>query len=108
MKPFDIYTFDFPGVGEHPAVILGTERRVGNKPQINILLCTSQRAARPALEHEVLLNGADGMDWETLCKCDLVYLAEKSLVKKKARQRFQRTPPPDRRACHRSLGFAGF
>lgn len=32
----------------------------------------SQAAAR---KHEVLLDSEDGLDWETLCRCDALYLA---------------------------------
>ena len=46
MKAFDIYTFDFPGAGIHPAVILGEENRLAHKPKINVLLCSTQRATR--------------------------------------------------------------
>ena len=78
MKPWEIYSYQIPGVREpHPAVVLGHIDRVANKPQVNILLCTTQRAGRPTLAHEVLLNGADGLDWESLAKCDLTYLVEK-------------------------------
>jgi len=28
----------------------------------------------------VLLDSADGLDWETICKCDLVYSVEKALL----------------------------
>ena len=45
---------------------------------MNVLICTTQRAARPPRETEVRLNGADGLDWETLCRCDLLWLVEKS------------------------------
>ena len=27
-----------------------------------------------------MLNGADGLDWETLDKCDLMYLVEKETL----------------------------
>jgi hypothetical protein len=42
-----------------------------------VLIGSSQRATRSARENEILLNGADGLDWETLVKCDLMYLVEK-------------------------------
>ena len=42
-----------------------------------MLIGSSQKASRPARENEVVLNGADGLDWETLVKCDLMYLVEK-------------------------------
>ena len=73
MKPWDIYTWNFPNAGEHPAVILGAEDRVKNKPMLNVLLCSSQRATRPPKGSEVILDRADGLDWPTLCKCDFVY-----------------------------------
>jgi hypothetical protein len=40
---------------------------------LNVLLCSSQRANRGPKSTEVLLDRADGLDWATLCKCDLVY-----------------------------------
>ena len=73
MKPWEIYTWDFPGAGEHPAVILGTVERVERKPMLNVLLCSSQRTNRAPKATEVVLDGSDGLDWPTLCKCDLVY-----------------------------------
>ena len=33
MKPWDIYTWEFPEVEDHPAVILGTEARLASKPK---------------------------------------------------------------------------
>ena len=75
MKPWDIYTWTFPEAGPHPAVIVSSPARVAHKPVVNVLLCSSQRASRPAQEHEVLLNSADGLEWETLCKCDLLHVA---------------------------------
>src|SRR4051812_8037129 len=73
MKPWDIYSWDFPNAGRHPAVVLGRDERVQQKPMLNVLLCSSQRATRPAKETEVVLDNADGLDWATLCKCDFVY-----------------------------------
>jgi mRNA-degrading endonuclease toxin of MazEF toxin-antitoxin module len=79
MKPWEIWTCNFPGVpGPHPAVILGADDRVQHKPVVNVLLCSSQRANRKAELHEVVLDRADGLNWGTLCKCDLVYATEKS------------------------------
>ena len=73
MKPWDIYTWNFPDAGTHPAVVLGTDERVQQKPMLNVLLCSSQRTTRAAKEIEVILDTADGLDWPTLCKCDFVY-----------------------------------
>ncbi|HTL56972.1 MAG TPA: type II toxin-antitoxin system PemK/MazF family toxin [Candidatus Limnocylindrales bacterium] len=77
MNAWDIYTFD-PGYGDHPAVIISEPNRVANKPLIEILLCSSQRPNRAAKPNEVLLDTADGLSWETLCKCDLILAVDKS------------------------------
>ena len=53
------------------------------KPEACLLLCSSQRASRLPKQHEVRLNGADGLDWETLVKCDLIYAASKEQLKDK-------------------------
>ena len=78
MKAWDIYTFDFAGAGPHPAVIVSHPDRVAHADWVNVLICTSQRAGLPPRENEVRLNGADGLDWETLCRCDLLWLVEKA------------------------------
>ena len=40
--------------------------------------------ARPQTPHpEVRLNGSDGLDWETLCRCDALWLVEKSSLTRK-------------------------
>lgn len=46
MKPWDIYTWEFPDAEDRPAVILGTETRLASKPKINVLFCSSKRATR--------------------------------------------------------------
>ena len=108
MKPWEIWTWKFPDAGEHPAVVLGTEDRVRLKPRVCVLLCASQRANREPEVHEVMLDQADGLDWETLCKCDVVYAVPKiELVKRRG------TITPDRRRAIaerviRGLGLAGF
>jgi mRNA-degrading endonuclease toxin of MazEF toxin-antitoxin module len=107
MKPWDIYTWDFPGAGPHPAVILGTEQRVAQKAKLNVLLCSTQRASRPAKLDEVLLNGADGLDWETLCKCDLIFAVPKEqLISRRGSVTRERRRQIAERII-RSLGIAG-
>lgn len=77
MKQWDIYTWEFPE-GNHPAVIVSHSARIAAKPTVNVLLCSSQRARRPAEVNEVILDESDGLDWPTLCKCDLLYDVPKS------------------------------
>jgi mRNA-degrading endonuclease toxin of MazEF toxin-antitoxin module len=107
MKPWDIYTWEFPGADSHPAVVLGTETRVANKPKINVLFCSSQRATRKAEAMEIMLDAADGLDWETLCKCDLVFAAPKDqLTRKRGSVTFERRRQIAERVI-RALGLAG-
>jgi hypothetical protein len=80
MKSWDMYTYDFAGAGSHPAVVVSHPDRVARAAWVNVLLCTIQRANRPPNETEVRLNGADGLEWETLCRCDELWLVEKSLL----------------------------
>lgn len=36
---------------------------------------------RQAEPHEIILDEADGLDWPTLCKCDLVYAVPREDLK---------------------------
>ena len=82
MKAWEIWYYQPAGWPEpHPCVIISSPQRVANKPDVNILLCASQRAARVALDYEVILDMADGLDWPTLCKCDLLHMVPKGVLK---------------------------
>ena len=108
MKPWDIYTWDFPDAGPHPAVILGTDERVKHKPKVNVLLCSSQRATRAPELHELILDASDGMDWATLCKCDLLYaVPANQLSRKRGVVGMVRRKAIASRVI-RALGFAGW
>ena len=75
MKAWEIWSYQPEGWPEpHPAVIISGSQRVANKPDLNVLLCTSQRANRAPLRNEVILDQADGLEWQSLCKCDLIHL----------------------------------
>lgn len=81
MKPWEIWSWvipDDPKGEPHPAVILSTEERSRLKPVVSIVVCTSVRAGRLPLATETILDEADGLDWPTLCKCDVVWAARKS------------------------------
>jgi hypothetical protein len=107
MQPWDIFTWDFPGIGPHPAVILGHNDRVKNKPTVNVLLCSSHRANRKPDIYEVILDRSDGLDWETLCKCDLLYAAPaEQLTRKRGIVGTQRRRDIAARVV-RGLGLAG-
>jgi hypothetical protein len=78
MKQWEIWSYDFPDAGMHPAVVISHPDRVVNKPYVNLLCCSTHRASRLPGPGEIILNGADGLDWETLCQCDLIYIAPKT------------------------------
>lgn len=83
MKAWDIYSYKHPEWPEaHPAVLVSHPDRVTNKLEVTILLCSSKEANRPAKPHEVVLDVSDGLDWPTLCKCDLLYTIPKSELKR--------------------------
>jgi hypothetical protein len=74
---FEIWTFDFPERGgAHPCVLISHPDIAARAKWVNILYCTSQRQSRPLRPYEVLLNGADGRDWETFCDCSILFIAE--------------------------------
>ena len=77
MRQWDIFLFPFTEELPHPVVILSTDERVSARKHVNGLLCVTLRGRSLAL-HEVLLNQADGLDWETAVRCDLVHLLERS------------------------------
>ena len=80
MKQWDVWMYDFAEAGPHPAIIISHPDRVARAPLVNILICTSQRAQRLPKVNEVLLDREDGLEWETLCRCDLSYLVEKTAL----------------------------
>ena len=106
MEPWQIWTWRFE-FGEHPAVIVSNARRVQLKAEVVILGCSTHRATRPAEIFEVILDESDGLDWATLCRCDLLYtVAKKQLV------RCRGLVTPERRRAiaeriTRSLAFSG-
>ena len=84
MKPWDVYQWQFPH-GSHPAVVVSPPDRCANPniATVNVVGCSSQRASRQPEAHEVMLNKEDGLEWETLARCDVLYLAKKSELMRK-------------------------
>ena len=79
MKAWDIFSYTPPDFPEpHPVVIISHPDRVARKPIVSIIACSSHRAGRPATADEVILDTADGLDWPTLCFCDVFYGVRKS------------------------------
>src|SRR5438046_1074612 len=82
LKAFDIWSRQAPGWSEpHPVVIVSHRERAAHKPVVEVVLCSTQTAQRNPDSHEIILDQADGLDWPTLCKCDLIYGVEKKEIK---------------------------
>lgn len=82
MNAWEIYEADL-GWGVHPVVIVSHPVRAACKEFVEILDCSSQRASRPPRDHEVLLDQSDGLEWETLCKCDCIYAVPRNELKQR-------------------------
>lgn len=82
LKPFDIFYAHPQGWNEpHPCVIISNPVRADRRDPVEVLMCSTRRAGRPAEEAEFILDEADGLDWPTLCKCDLIYAMPRSELK---------------------------
>lgn len=79
MRQWEIIMFPFGEEGAHPAVILSNDERCQNPDinRVNALLCTSARVNRGPKTTEEVLDEADGLDWKTLVRCDLIHLLPK-------------------------------
>ncbi len=105
MEPWQIWTWRFE-FGEHPAVIISNAERVHRKEEVVILSCTTRRATRPPELFEVVLDENDGLDWATLCRCDLLYtVSKRQLVKRRGLVTQQRRRAIAERVT-RSLAFS--
>jgi mRNA-degrading endonuclease toxin of MazEF toxin-antitoxin module len=82
MAPWEIWTFDFPVEGTHPCVVFSNAARLVHPlfDRVNVLLCRTLRGAlqREVRLTEILLDRADGLDWETLCRVDALHFVLKS------------------------------
>lgn len=79
MKQWDTNQWVFPH-GSHPCIIVSPTARCQNPDfsTVNVLACQSQRAQRQPRENELVIDQADGMDWETLVRCDFIWAVHKS------------------------------
>jgi hypothetical protein len=69
------YPFYF---GTHPVVLISRTARCATKKLVNVLKCGSSRATSPPKPLDVILDEEDGLDWKTVCDCELIYLIDAS------------------------------
>ncbi len=81
MNAWDIFEADL-GWGVHPVVIVSHPARAARKDFVEVLDCSSRRAARTANANEIILDKADGLDWQTFCKCDLIIAVPRAELKR--------------------------
>jgi hypothetical protein len=82
MRAWEIWSYQPPEWPEpHPAVIVSHPDRVASKPEVMVAMCASKQSVRPPESNEVTLDTSDGLDWPTLCKCDLLHTVKKALLK---------------------------
>jgi hypothetical protein len=82
MAPWEIWTHDFFAEGAHPCVIFSNPGRLAHPDfdRVNVLLCRTLRGPlqREARVTEIILDSADGLDWETLCRVDALHFVAKA------------------------------
>lgn len=80
MRQWEIFLFPFREEKPHPAVIISNDEGCVNDDleYVNALIGASARLNREAKKNEVLLNAADGLDWKTAVRCDVIYLLPKA------------------------------
>jgi hypothetical protein len=83
VRQWEIYLFPFAKEKPHPAVIISNDERClnGDLEYVNALICTPAKLNREAKKNEVILNGADGLDWKSAARCDVIYLLAKTEFK---------------------------
>lgn len=66
----------------HPAVILSGPDVLNDPRQLrfNVVVGTKRPPAADVLGHQVLLDQADGLEFQTLINCALVYVIRKNAV----------------------------
>src|SRR5262249_50054037 len=77
------HLFPFTEEKPHPAVIISNDERCLNHDldYVNALICTSAKLNREPKKNEIILDSADGLDWRTAVRCDVIYLLPKSAFK---------------------------
>ena len=67
---------------EHPAVVVSPDELCADphKTKLNVLYGTTRRPGHAVRPHEVVLNGADGLDHATLFNCVYFYSVDRRRI----------------------------
>jgi hypothetical protein len=95
-----------PKAANHPCVIISSDAVCANPdiPDVNVLAASTHRTHRPPRANEFLLDAADGMDWETLVRLHLIWVAPK----KELRLRKTVSEPRRRALAAQMIRFNGW
>ena len=103
MKQWEVWKFPYPSADRpHWFVVISPSAWCdnANSQVINGLLCTTLRPPGRALKsHEVRLDSADGMAWDTVVKCSHVHELPKDIPG----ERCGPVTPPRQREIARTL-----
>ena len=85
----------------HPGVIISAPEWCADerKLRLNVLACSKRVPAKGARTHQVLLNGADGLDFASVCGCEFFHVISRESV----HEIVGRVTPARRRAIGRKL-----
>jgi mRNA-degrading endonuclease toxin of MazEF toxin-antitoxin module len=85
----------------HPAVVISAPEWCLNpaRTRLNVLACSKRAPADPPKAHQVVLNGADGLEFPTVCGCEFLHVATRDSLTEK----IGRVSPVRRRAIGRKL-----
>lgn len=85
----------------HPGVVISAPEWCGDerRPRLNVLACSKRPPADGAKAHQVLLNGADGLEFPSVCGCEFFHIIARENVTAK----IGRVSPTRRRAIGRKL-----
>jgi len=85
----------------HPAVVISAPEWCLNaaRSRLNVLACSKRVPADAPKAHQVVLNGADGLEFQTVCGCEFFHVVTRESLTEK----IGRVSPVRRRAIGRKL-----
>jgi mRNA-degrading endonuclease toxin of MazEF toxin-antitoxin module len=85
----------------HPGVVVSAPEWCADerKLRLNVLACSKRLPADGAKNHQVVLNGSDGLDFISVCGCEFFHIIARDSVTEK----IGRVAPARRRAIGRKI-----
>ena len=66
----------------HPGVVVSVAEWCADdrKLRLNVLACSKRVPAEGAKSHQILLNGADGLDFPSVCGCEFFHIIARDSI----------------------------